>query len=381
MKTKVGQKNEFNKCSCCSKTPKRAKQVHTLALVRTHEESFVQLQAKTTKQDQRKLTNRAKRKYLSTALSLSLVDVVKEYQNRSNDLEQFNENQAFKRSYWNMYHCSRKLETSNGKLIGKYCKNRLCVVCSAIRTANLMKKYLPVIESWLDEDKVYFLTFTVPNCKAEHLKDTIRSMQDIIKKIQQSLKKRYQRAKKPPIQGLRKLECTYNSLRKDFHPHYHLLIKGKAAAEAFMEQWMNRTEHLKTSSKAQDISEANMGAGKELFKYFTKVITTEKSSNGTNKRLIYAEAVHTIFKAIKGVRTFQNFGFKLPKEDKTEEQLSFELEVPQVENLEEQTYIWMQGNANWFCTDTGENLSQHELSDNLKEIVSNIVRVKKLNPK
>jgi len=77
----------------------------------------------------------------------------------------------------------------------------------------------------------------------------------------------------------------------------------------------------------------------------------------------------------------RNFGFKLPKEDKVQEQLSFELEVPQDENSEEQTYIWMQGNANWFCTDTGENLSQHELSDNLKEIVSNIVRVKKLNPK
>ena len=368
-----------NSCSCCSKNSQKANSLDTLAQLGTDEEKFIQLQAKTTKQDQRKLTNRAKRKYLSTALSLSLVDVVKEYQNRSNDLEQFNENQTFKRSYWNMYHCSRKLETSNGKLVGKYCKNRLCVVCSAIRTANLMKRYLPVLQNWFDEDKVYFLTFTVPNCKAEHLKDTIRSMQDIIKKIQQTLKKRYQRAKKPTIQGLRKLECTYNSLRKDFHPHFHVLVKGKAAAEAFMKQWMHRTEHLKTSSKAQDISEANMQAGKELFKYFTKVITTEKS-NGTNKRLIYAEAVHTIFKAIKGIRTFQNFGFKLPKEDKVQEQLSFELEVPQGGILEEQTFIWVQNNANWFCTDTGESASKNKVDEGMKEIVSNIVRVKHLEP-
>ena len=31
MTTKVTQNSEFNKCGCCSKTPKKAKQLDTLA--------------------------------------------------------------------------------------------------------------------------------------------------------------------------------------------------------------------------------------------------------------------------------------------------------------------------------------------------------------
>jgi hypothetical protein len=63
-----------------------------------------------------------------------------------------------KRSYWNTFHCQNKVITSNGRLYGKYCKNRYCTLCSANRKADIINRYLPTIQEWPDQ---YFLTPTV----------------------------------------------------------------------------------------------------------------------------------------------------------------------------------------------------------------------------
>ena len=137
-------------------------------------------------------------------------------------------------------------------------------------------------------------------------------MQDTLGQIHAKLKKQYQRNKREKVMGLRKLECTYNPTRNDYHPHYHLIIKGKRNAEDFLNEWLSRVP--KTSYKAQDLRPADNKSSKELFKYFTKVVTTVKDKKGEVKdRKIYADAMDVIFNDIKGKRTFQNFGFKAPK--------------------------------------------------------------------
>ena len=37
------------------------------------------------------------------------------------------------KSYWNTYYCQQNLFTADGRLYGKYCKNRFFILCYNIR--------------------------------------------------------------------------------------------------------------------------------------------------------------------------------------------------------------------------------------------------------
>ena len=157
------------------------------------------------------LKKRAKRKHLSAPLSLRLVDASKN-----------NPDSNLKKSYFNTYHCCRTIAIrDDGSVRANYCKNRWCLVCNSIRTAQLINRYVPVLDQW--EDK-YFVTLTLPNCTALDLPGTLDFMQNTFGKIHAKLKKQFQRKKRDKIVGLRKLECTYNADRNDYHPHYHLSL-------------------------------------------------------------------------------------------------------------------------------------------------------------
>lgn len=221
-------------------------------------------------------------------------------------------------SYWNMYHCNREMIVSNdGTVSTRYCKNRLCMTCNAIRTAELINTYAPVLESWKNE--MYMVTLTVENCTQSQLKQTIDEMQKVFVKVKDSLKKRFSDGHiNEKFAGIRKLECT--SIREnDFHPHYHILVKGKENALELREQWVKIVEKSKVISckmkgtdkfgnevYLQDVTKADEQAGKELFKYFTKILSKNK-----NDENIYLHRLDTIFKAIRGKRVFQTFGFKI----------------------------------------------------------------------
>jgi hypothetical protein len=55
------------------------------------------------------LRGRAKRKFITQKMVLSLVDVSDKYGSAE-----------IKKSYWNTYHCQNRLFTANGKMYGKY---------------------------------------------------------------------------------------------------------------------------------------------------------------------------------------------------------------------------------------------------------------------
>lgn len=97
--------------------------------------------------DNKVLKSRAKRKIITQSLVLSLIDIAK----KKGDTK-------FLQALWNTYHCQEKLFTSNGRMYGQYCKNRFCTICSSIRKAEIMNKYLPELREWEDP---YFVTLTV----------------------------------------------------------------------------------------------------------------------------------------------------------------------------------------------------------------------------
>ena len=312
--------------------------------------------------DRAVLKKRARRKYLSTGLTLSLVTASEQ-----------NVRSSLTKSYWNTYHCSSILSiTAKGKIKGEYCKNRWCLVCSSIRTARLIKQYQPIIKTW--EDK-YFVTLTVPNCKGLDLKNTLEYMAyyatQVRKNLNQSFKRGYLDRK---FLGIRKLECTYNSIRDDYHPHYHFIINGHDNAQYLLDNWLLKLKYAVRS--AQDIRPADNESVMELFKYFTKVISKSKSKKSIKEgvkgnSVIFADAQDIIFNAVKRKRVFQPFGFKLG--DVGEAVTDDDLEIDEVVAVAE----WDQDFKDWFRKDTGEDLTGHTPSDGFIDLVENKIIVRK----
>lgn len=195
--------------------------------------------------------------------------------------------------------CSSVVQKIGERYRSTYCERRFCLVCNRIRTSKLIYGYKPALDNLAD---LHFLTLTVPNVKAYDLKKTIQDMTKTFQRIKDNLRKNYGHR----ITGIRKIEVTYNDQRKDYHPHFHLILSGQEAAETLLELWLN---HYKNANRrGQDIKKADQNAVKELFKYFTKITTNNKTSRKLN-----INALNTIFNSIQGIRIFQPFGIKKVK--------------------------------------------------------------------
>lgn len=212
-----------------------------------------------------------------------------------------------------------------------------------------------------------FVTLTVPNVPGEILRDTIKAMTATIQKIQDLRRKN----KQPLIKAIRKLECTYNPDRNDFHPHMHLIIENKQQAEELKLAWIERNPEA--LEYLQDIRPATEPI--ELFKYFAKL--TSKSSKDLKtykgKKLIlreeyhYPEALDTIFLAIAGMRIIQPMGGVKMVSDEIEE-----IEAVEIDNVEQDTALWQwqkigitaeKYTFDWVNIFTGECLTGYEPSE------------------
>jgi len=281
------------------------------------------------------LRKRAKRNYIKNALALGLVSVndsdrekrLKKELNFTEELAAEKKEKDILRSYWNMYHCSSTLVRKNGKVSGRYCKNRLCLVCNSIRAAVSLKSYKPVFDEW--GDNAYFVTLTAPTVERSKLKSRLEEMHKIFNQIKEMLYRRGVRKKGEKFEGVRKLECTFRHQTNKFHPHFHFMVKGSKNAKLLYDEWLKRTVHLGTSHKAQDCRKADKHAALEVFKYFTKIV----SSSSKDKK-VYLRGLDAIFKEFRGRRVIQNFGFKLPKEVATKE-VVLPLDDRRVSSIEE----------------------------------------------
>ncbi len=256
-------------------------------------------------QNNKAIKGRAKRKAVTQVMALSLIDVAKQ--------KGFDD---WQKSFWNTYYCQNKIHTANGRIYGKYCKNRFCTLCCAIRKAEIINRYLPVIEQWQEP---YFVTLTIKAYPKQYLKKAIQKILNGFRLIVAKHKKRYQRGKGIKLVGIKSLESNFNPIKKTYNPHLHIIVENKAMAELLISEWLQIFTSKYTDRKAQDMTPITNRVKMliEIIKYGSKIFTEPDiaKKQQSTERDIYAAALFNIFEAMKGQRIFDRFGFNLPKTD------------------------------------------------------------------
>src|SRR5665647_1282606 len=233
------------------------------------------------------LANRAKRKVITRKMILSLIDVVKAKGEPERE-----------QAYWNAFHCQNNVIISDHKLYGNYCKNRFCTICCAIRKADTINRYYPIISQWPD---VHFVTLTVKACNAQDLNKRIWRMFRAFELIHNRCKKRQQRGNVVKLIGIKSLECNFNPEMKTYNPHYHIIVPSKEIADLLVEEWIKQWRptgklsyrYKYTSPKAQKISKVTSLEHSliETIKYGSKIFTEPDLKNKSKqpvKPMIYA---------------------------------------------------------------------------------------------
>lgn len=289
-------------------------------------------------------------KYISSNVAMSLLTV--------------NEKSPLYKSYWNTYYCNDVIKVDeNGKATSSYCKNRWCYSCNRIRTAILIKGYLPELQSFKES---FFITLTRPTCSEKELPGRIKEMMATSRRINDLCRKdKYYKelvANGNPFKGLRKIECTLRPNDK-YHPHFHMIVNDERIGNLIIEKWLKQNPDA--DRKAQDIRKADAKAHKELFKYFTK-LNESKRKPGEALSLNY-KRLDVIFQAMKGIQVFRPFGFmtKLAKEDFDDNDLEATLNLGS--DYANQLFSWLE--EDWVNKDTGEYLVGKNVPTKVKNIL------------
>lgn len=245
------------------------------------------------------------------------------HENRANNIQSCGDYLKFQECSHGHY---RKLAFAS------FCKQRLCPMCQwrrSLKTFNQVYQVMEQHKKGRETDVPVMLTLTVPNISSESLNHTVSEMS----KAWNNILRHYSFFKH--VTGwFRSLEVTYNRYRKDFHPHYHVLlmvkkteyyqycnlkkVDGKPTIQATQEsigaEWGRLLgsstpyiAHLQklTSNDAKMIAEVAKYATKpssyilynEMYGYFVEPDVIEGLHNGlTRKRLC---AFGGMFKTIK----------------------------------------------------------------------------------
>lgn len=289
--------------------------------------------------DKNTLLKRARSKYLSKHISLSLYHQ--------------NPNSTLKNSYYGSLLCSHNLYQEGRRLQTSYCKQRWCAVCNRIKTAKLISGYLPVLE---EMKQPYFVTLTKKTVSGDLLKDNIDFMEKTWRKILHS-----DSGKKKKIRGIRKSECTIRPAGQ-YHFHFHIIVDGKEAAEWLIQSWLSRLPE-EANIIAQDYKPADANSLKEMFKYFTKLLTT----TGKDMKKFYpTRRMDVIFKAMKGKRVVQSFGgIRAVNEDL--EDLNSQI----YDLLEDDIDTWKWRDTDWYNS-AGIRLTGYDPTEKFKLLVDSL---------
>jgi hypothetical protein len=96
------------------------------------------------------------------------------------------------KAYWNTYHCLNQLQSSEGRLYGKYCKNRFCTLCLSNGKADILNRYLAALKGW---PQPFLVTLTVKAVKHPRLALIIDKMIQGFQRIKDKYRKKCQRGK------------------------------------------------------------------------------------------------------------------------------------------------------------------------------------------
>jgi hypothetical protein len=306
-------------------------------------------------QDQN-LRNRANSKNLSHTLAAALMQLPTAHNLKA---------------YANTFFCASYIVAEENRFKSKYCRNRWCLVCNRIKTAYYIDLYTPHLNTWKDK---YLVTLTAPTIKKEDLKEEIQLYLDAFVRIKDKMRKQNEK-----IKGIRKLEITYNPVKKLYHPHFHIIIEGENHANNLRDNWLKAFPNA--NIKAQDVQPANANSLKEVFKYFTKITADNK-----NEPTITLPALDAIFAAVKGRRVFQSFGFKTKQRAQvTDEELNFYRDLlaveretvkatsKQIDNAQPQAevYLWNAEAGNYL--NYGEPLTDYNGTTSARDFAKRII--------
>jgi hypothetical protein len=250
---------------------------------------------------------RAKCKLITQTIILKLIDVAKEKGAKDRV-----------KAYWNTYHCQNRIITSNGRMHASLCRNRFCTYCSGIKKAEMINKYLPVLQTW---KKSCFMTLTVKAVPAYLLAKRVRNIKRAFAKIYTKLKKQGQRGTGIKLMGIKAIECNFNPVAKTYNPHIHLIVPDRKTAELLRKEWLALWTPKFAGSRSQHIRSVKNNEKDliEVIKYETKVFTEpdgKKSKGKKGSAVIYIKALDNIHAALKGIRLLDRFGFNAPKAEK-----------------------------------------------------------------
>lgn len=243
---------------------------------------------------------RAKRKHVTKSLVKEMILIAHE-----------NEDQESLDTLWNIYRCHSKLYVKNGKIHGTYCRTHVCSLCNANRKAQLIKKYLKVIQSWPDPHMLTLTSKAVPAAKLQkHVDATFRAL----RQIRDNHRKKVKSGRSGlSLIGIRSIECEFNPKKRSYNPHIHLLVPNKETADVIKSAWLKKWTSRFAHSSAQHIRRVNSTERDmiEVIKYGTKIFTEfdKRNKNSRSPKKIYPRAHYNIFKAFKGRRLFDRFGF------------------------------------------------------------------------
>ena len=135
--------------------------------------------------------------------------------------------------YWlgrsqRMFECGSTLEFAvnaqgNKRLIrALFCRDRICPSCQKRRSMVMfhqVKAVCQVLQKQHPTMRYLLLTLTVPNVKAEKLSEEISNMTASFYRLMKRAE-----VKRATRGFFRALEVTYNGVRDDYHPHFHVLL-------------------------------------------------------------------------------------------------------------------------------------------------------------
>jgi len=299
------------------------------------------------------VNSRSQRKVITSVLMMKLIKIAKKKMNLK-----------LAQSFRNTYYCLTKLVIFEGKMYGDYCKNRFCTVCSGYRKAYLINRYLPVVQKWEDP---YFVTLTVKSVPAKRLNIMVDKVNKGFKRINNKYARRHQRGTGQKLVGIRTSECNYNPIKKTYNPHLHILVANRQMAEILVEEWLQLWGNKFTSRHAQFIRKVEDSERDliEIIKYNTKIFTKPKKDDKKNNPIkIYVKAMYNIIVAMKGHRIINRFGFNLPKNNKSKENV-----ITSLTSYDKSKYSLK--DTDWVNEETGEFLSNYKLDPELKDLLKN----------